>query len=200
MKDPYDVLGVPRTASEKEIKDAYHTLAKKYHPDNYKNNPLADLAQEKMVEINEAYDTLTKQRPAGASGGTSSSSYGGGYSSYSGPQSGLYANVRNLIVQGRIEDAHRMLDTISASQRSAEWHFLMGVVLQRKGWLADARGYFEEAIRRDPQNPEYRQAAQMGGFPSGQPGSYGTTCGGGGCDLCTSMICANLLCNCCCNG
>lgn len=199
MKDPYDVLGVPRTASEQEVKEAYRALAKKYHPDNYKNNPLADLAQEKMVEINEAYDTITKQRQGG--GGT-----GGGstYTSYtsnsSGSQGHLYVNVRNLINQGRIEDAHRLLDTVSAGQRNGEWHFLMGVVLQRKGWLADARSYFQEAVRLDPNNPEYRQATQSAGFPSGQPGSYGTGCGGGGCDLCTSMLCANLLCNCCCNG
>ena len=55
MKDPYEVLGVPHGASEDEIKKAYRELARKYHPDNYVNNPLADLAQEKMKEINEAY-------------------------------------------------------------------------------------------------------------------------------------------------
>ena len=57
MKDPYEVLGVPHGASEDEIKKAYRELARKYHPDNYANNPLADLAQEKMKEINEAYAT-----------------------------------------------------------------------------------------------------------------------------------------------
>ena len=56
MKDPYEVLGVPHGASEDEIKKAYRELARKYHPDNYANNPLADLAQEKMKEINEAYE------------------------------------------------------------------------------------------------------------------------------------------------
>ena len=60
MKDPYEVLGVPHGASEDEIKKAYRELARKYHPDNYANNPLADLAQEKMKEINEAYATLMK--------------------------------------------------------------------------------------------------------------------------------------------
>jgi len=65
MNDPYSVLGVSPSASDDEIKKTYHDLARKYHPDNYHDNPLADLAQEKMKEINEAYDTITKQRERG---------------------------------------------------------------------------------------------------------------------------------------
>ena len=61
-KDPYKVLGVDRTATDDEIKSAYRELAKKYHPDNYVGSPLADLAQEKMKEINEAYDKINRQR------------------------------------------------------------------------------------------------------------------------------------------
>ena len=63
--DPYKVLGVSPSASEDEIKRAYRDLARKYHPDNYINNPLADLAKEKMQEINDAYDTIMKQRQIG---------------------------------------------------------------------------------------------------------------------------------------
>ena len=59
MKDPYETLGVSKNASQDEIKKAYRKLAKKYHPDNYANNPLADLAAEKFKEINEAYEALT---------------------------------------------------------------------------------------------------------------------------------------------
>ena len=65
MTDPYVVLGVSRTASDEEIKKKYRELARKYHPDNYANNPLADLAQEKMKQINEAYDVVTKERAGG---------------------------------------------------------------------------------------------------------------------------------------
>ena len=46
MTDPYEVLNIPSTASDEEVKKAYHDLARKYHPDNYHDNPLADLAQE----------------------------------------------------------------------------------------------------------------------------------------------------------
>ena len=73
MNDPYSVLGITPEATDEEVKQAYRTLARKYHPDNYQNNPLADLAEEKMKEINEAYEAITKMR-AGGGGGYQSSS------------------------------------------------------------------------------------------------------------------------------
>ena len=59
--DPYEVLGVRQGASEEEIKAAYKELVKKYHPDKYQNNPLSDLAEEKLQEVNEAYDMLMEK-------------------------------------------------------------------------------------------------------------------------------------------
>lgn len=56
--DCYEVLGVSPGAAPEEIRTAYRNLAKKYHPDNYVGNPLADLASEKMKEINQAYDEI----------------------------------------------------------------------------------------------------------------------------------------------
>jgi DnaJ-class molecular chaperone len=55
MRDPYSVLGVEKTASEKEIKSAYRSLAKRYHPDSAKGAPGA---KEKFAEIGLAYDIL----------------------------------------------------------------------------------------------------------------------------------------------
>ena len=82
--DPYKVLGIDRTATDEEVKKAYRELARKYHPDNYVNTPLADLAEEKMKEINEAYETIRKWRkeaaaqpaPGGAYGEAGGNSYG----------------------------------------------------------------------------------------------------------------------------
>ena len=62
MKDPYSVLGVNKNATDEEIKNAYRELARKYHPDNYQDNPLSELASEKMKEINEAYDAIINSR------------------------------------------------------------------------------------------------------------------------------------------
>lgn len=55
MKDPYETLGVSRTASEDEIKKAFRTLAKKHHPDKHAGDASA---QKKFQEISGAYDIL----------------------------------------------------------------------------------------------------------------------------------------------
>ena len=81
IEDPYKVLGVSRGASEDEIKQAYLALVKKYHPDKYQGNPLADLAEEKLQEVNEAYDMLKEksvyQSAYGPAGGGYANTYGG---------------------------------------------------------------------------------------------------------------------------
>ena len=65
MNDPYKVLGVSSNATDDEIKKAYRELARKYHPDKYRDSDLADLASEKMKEINAAYEEIQKMRAAG---------------------------------------------------------------------------------------------------------------------------------------
>ena len=67
MKDPYKILGVERTASDDEIKNAYRALARKYHPDKYRDSDLAEMATEKMQDINWAYDEIKKERAGGGS-------------------------------------------------------------------------------------------------------------------------------------
>ena len=87
MRDPYEVLGLKRGASDEEVTKAYRNLAKKYHPDL---NPGDETAAQKMSEINEAYDRIRNgdTGPSVSYGGYSSpyggSYYGGGTSSQSG--------------------------------------------------------------------------------------------------------------------
>lgn len=57
-KDYYSILGVNRSSTKEEITRAYRKLAARYHPDKHQGNPLADLAEEKFKQINEAYHAL----------------------------------------------------------------------------------------------------------------------------------------------
>lgn len=197
MKDPYEVLGVPHGASEEEIKKAYRDLARKYHPDNYTDNPLADLAQEKMKEINEAYDMLTKGG-ASASGGSYSGSYSNPYSgssSYSG--SAEFDEIRRLIQMGELDRAEDMLNALST--HNAEWYYLRGVIAQKRGWMDEAAQNFRIASSMDPNNFEYRRAAASAGTGGytyrQQQGGYDST--DDLCECCSSLMLLNCLCNCC---
>lgn len=194
MRDPYSVLGVSPSASDQEVKQAYRELARKYHPDNYQDNPLADLAEEKMKEINEAYDLITQQR-AGGGYAYQSGSPSGGYRSQGNYQSQsadpFFQKVRQVIQAGNLDAAERLL-TQEAPAKTAEWYFLMGAVCYRRGWLDEARQNYQMAVQMEPNNLEYQQARAMmeqGGF-SYRPAGYQTT---GGCDPCSTYLCISCL-------
>ena len=197
--DPYKVLCIAPTASDDEVKKAYRELARKYHPDNYVNNPLADLAQEKMKEINEAYDTITKQRSSGSSGGYQSqyqyqNQYqGGSYTGTSGDPS--FSRIRQKIMEGDLDAAEQQLGAMN--DHGAEWHFLMGSVCLRRGWYDDARRYYQNACSLEPNNAEYRIALQRMSninpyFSQTRGMSTGDNCG----SICGSMLLADCCCEC----
>ena len=105
MRDPYEVLGLPRNATKEQVKAKYRELAKKYHPDNYIGTPLAETANEKMQEINEAYDAIVN----GTAG--SYSSGGGSYNNYS--------QVRELMRRGALDAAEQVLENMPQNSRNA---------------------------------------------------------------------------------
>ncbi len=183
MRDPYEVLGVSKDASPEDIKKAYRKLAKKYHPDNYVNNPLADLAAEKFKEINEAYETLTGE--GAQSGGYQAGSAG----------AGNFAQIRNLIQMNRLDEAERELDALS--DRSAEWFFLKGTVFMRRGWHTQGLNFIRQAANMEPGNLEYRMALNQYMSQSGQYRNVGADVGGmSACDCCQGLICADCCCEC----
>ena len=196
MKDPYEVLGVSRTASDSEIKTAYRELVKKYHPDNYANNPLADLASEKMKEINEAYDAVTKARSGGSggyqSGGHQSGAYQS-YNSYSG-SGGNYAQIRSYINANQLDAAESLLN--AAAGRDGEWYFLKGTIAYRRGWLDEARQHYQTACAMVPSNYEYRNALRtvQGGYTPYRQSNYQNSDMETACNVCNTLLCLNCLC------
>lgn len=193
MKDPYEVLGINRNATDDEVKTAYRELARKYHPDNYANNPLSDLAADKMREINEAYDQIMNGRKHKAKGNAYGQSYSG---------SSNFSDVRSLISSGRLDDAQELLDGVPIERRDAEWYFLNGTVLYRRGYFDEAYTSMATACRMNPGEPEYRAAFNQmqrnrGGFGSGYRGAntgYYNNSGASACDCCSSLICADCCC------
>ena len=220
--NPYKVLGVSPSADDEEIKRAYRELARKYHPDRYRDSDLADLANEKMKEINAAYEEIIRLREAAASGTGRTDeprqeSTGGGYSQgggqrdygahmgggtnyhsqhYSAEAKAKFTDIRNCINRGNIREAEDLLAEIGGADRGAEWVFLTGCVQLHKGFYVDAQRSFETAYRMEPTNNEYwqfkeRMHQRAGGFGGGY-----RTSGSGGCDWCTTLICADCCCEC----
>lgn len=196
MKNPYEVLGLKQGATQDEIKAAYRELVKKYHPDRHTNNELKDLAQERMREINEAYDTLSKNpNYSGAN-----NSYSRSNNSYSSSSSGTYVfqKVRQLINSNNIVAAESELARIST--RNAEWFYLRGVINMRKGWYSQAYDDISTAVNMEPSSAEYKAALNNLKFANNQYSNNQykrTTSGMGCCDTCACLCCADSCCECC---
>ena len=203
--NPYEVLGVKPGASQDEIKSAYRKLIKKYHPDQYGDNPLKELAQEKMIEINEAYDALTKNgsNSYNSSNNSSSTTYSGSYgntnttnSSY-GNNAAEFVQVRQMINSRNFSGAEIILNSIN--NRNAEWHFLYGAVMLNKGWYDSALDHITSAVNMDPNNFEYRQglnSLRQRGTSYANPYYRKTNSNMDACDCCINLWCLDSLCEC----
>ncbi len=183
MDDPYRVLGVSRGASDEEIKKAYRTLAKKYHPDL---NPGDSEAARRMNEINAAYDQI---KNGGAQQNSSSGAYGqqrssqgygyyyspfgrgfggfgdfGAYGSGGSYSSGSYSRgygesprlgaVRNYLNARRYAEALNLLNSIS--DRNARWYYYSAVANSGIGNNITALEHAKRACAMEPGNVEYR--------------------------------------------
>jgi len=200
MNDPYKVLGVSPDASDDEIKKAYRALARKYHPDKYRDSDLADLASEKMKEINAAYEEIKTLRENGGrknNQNNNNGSYAGGSSPTGDAR---YNAIRQFINAGNINMAESKLYEIPDIERGAEWYFLLGCVMIRRGNYVDAQRHFDTACSMDPYNNEYRAAQErLRSRANSYGGGYQTTRVGGCscCDVCTGLMCADCCCECC---
>ena len=186
MNNPYEILGVSPNASDEEVKAAYRELVKKYHPDKYQDNPLSGLAQEKLQEVNEAYDEIVRIRQGNFSGSSQSTQ------SYSSSQSGSdprFAQIRRDLDNGNIAAAEAAL--YSMQVRNAEWVFLNGMLSYKKGYYDDAIVNVQQACSMEPSNAEYRSVLnRLSGMGSGYARqSYGRGYGNTDDLLCTACQC-----------
>ena len=194
-KNPYEVLGVSPNASNDEIKKAYRTLSKKYHPDSYVDNPLADLAEEKFKEVQAAYDEIMKQRQNSSYGGYS---YGGSQQTYnnSGATPELQS-VRNYINARRFHEALTMLANIG--NRNAMWYYYSAVANMGIGNNLVAVEHAKQAAAMEPTNMEYVNFANQMQFRSQQYQTrgynYGRQSYGTG-NLCCDLWCLDTMCEC----
>lgn len=212
------MLGVSPSASDDEIKKAYRDLTRKYHPDANVDNPLADLAEEKFKEVQEAYDMIMKERASGNTGGYSygggsNSSYGGSSSYGYGNTGGGYGNYQsaqqdprlqaavNYINSRRYREALNTLDQVP--ERSALWYYLSGCANAGLGNNVLARDHAAQAVNMEPNNLQYRQLLNQLDFSSrryqNSPygngyGAGGSTCGTG--NMCCDLFIADQLCEC----
>lgn len=204
--DPYKVLGVSPDASDEEIKKAYRSLAKKYHPDV---NPGNKEAERKMNDINAAYDQI-KNPPqnVGSSNGFggfgSYTRYGagqgfGGFHSEQEDESTALRAAMNYIRTGHYTEALTALEGVPSSERNARWHYLCAFAHYGLGNRIVALEHAEAAVRLEPSNTEYRsllaEIQQGGSFYRGF--SQGFPTAGIGSSLCLGLCLATTLCRLC---
>lgn len=216
MYDPYAVLGLTRNATDEEIKKAYRSLSRKYHPDANVNNPHKEQAEEKFKEIQQAYQQIMYEKEHGTSG----YGYSGGGGAYGGfgdffggfgyeqpgrsqeqdPESTYRRAAQNYIRSGHYREALNVLNSISG--RDAYWYYLNAIANSGIGNNVAAMESAQRAVAMEPGNQQYQQLyAQLqngGSWYYGQRQGYGSPVSGG--SFCLKLCLANLLCNLCCGG
>lgn len=213
MSDPYKVLGVSRGASMEEIKKAYRTLSRKYHPDANINNPLKEEAEAKFKEVQQAYQQIINEREHGYSSTGSTSSGGseyGGFSGFGGFSQGSQSSTghtetdmhmraaASYLQAGRYREALNVLGGIQ--QRNALWYFYSATANSGIGNNVTALEHAKEAVRLDPNNYQYQMLLnnlQHGGSWYKQSQDMYGFSSAGGVDCCTKICIANIACNMC---
>ena len=208
IEDPYKVLGVSPNASDEEIKQAYRSLAKKYHPDR---NPGDAEAAKKMQQINAAYEQIKNPEKARPHAG--GQSYGGyGYDPFGGAWQQAYQqnsgdpyqrSAEQYIRYGRYREALNTLENCTV--KNARWYYLSALANNGLGNQVTALEHIRRAVSMEPDNPVYlqtldaienggaayrRQAGNFGGFTVGRSSIFSL----GLCYLCQLFCCRGFFC------
>ena len=197
MLTAYEILGVNVNASDEEIKNAYRILAKKYSNEIYQNGPLADAAKNKMQELNNAYDEIMLGRTSVGTANNYTEYKTAESSCSSRSQNTQFGDIRAKLNSGRIDDAEILLDGVPKVKRDAEWYFLKGTVMHRRGWLDEASKNFNTAYSMEPDNVEYKAARDNCEF--NKQGKYNkksdNSCSCSPCSLCSTLMIADFCCS-----
>ncbi len=214
MRDPYEVLGIPRNATDEEVKKAYRKLSRIYHPDANVNNPNKEQAEERFKEIQQAYKAIINKETGNYYSGSTygQNAYGGFYGFYGAQgrrtgtsdesQEEMYLRAAERYLMNNMYDqAFQVLGGIA--NHSARWHYLYGVANLGKGNKAAATEHLLQAVNMEPQNMEYREVyrrVQEGNDWYLRRGAgYGMPTAGGDID-CVKCCIANMICNTCLGG
>ena len=224
MNDPYQILGVPRDATDEEIKKAYRKLSRKYHPDANINNPNKEQAEEKFKEVQRAYQDIMKmrsgdytddagdRRTGGYGGGRGFWGFGGygdfgGYGGFGGAGRGgsegtdYLRSAAAYIRAGYYKEALHVLEQVE--DRSAKWYYYSAVANMSLGNNVTAREHAEMAVRMEPDNWEYQNFLNR--INSGaywyqeRSAPFGGMAPDAG-SMCMRLCIANMLCTACCGG
>lgn len=199
--NPYQVLGVSPSASDDEVKKAYRSLSRKYHPDANVNNPNREAAEEKFKQVQQAYDSIMRMRQHGET-------YGGYRSS--GSQSGAYNRTNispelqaavNYISNGYFQEGLTALSSVDVSQRGGVWYYLAAVASEGIGHHQAAREYAARAVSLEPSNFQFRQ--YLAHLENGNVWYANRSAGysrpySGYSKWCLDLFLMNLFCGCCC--
>lgn len=199
MQKYFQILGLPPTATDEEIENAYQTLKEKYSKERFLEGEVGNNAAKELTKLETAYFEIKNHRKQFNVDGEKVSSF---------------FEVEKLIREGDIAGAQTALDNMD--ERGAEWHYLQSVIFYKKNWLNESRKQLEIALNMEPHNPKYaddyaKLKAKMEnnnrqynngyyGTVNGQPETtqMGGTDSNGCVDWCLTMCCMNLLCNSCC--
>lgn len=210
MSDPYQILGISRSASDEEVKKAYRNLSRKYHPDANLDNQKE--AEEKFKEVQQAYQQIMKERSYGngAYNGQQGNGYTenpfesfwqfGGFSKAGQEKDPHMQAAENYINNGYYQEAWNVLQDIQ--NKTAYWHYLAALANAGIGNNLKAKEEIEEALRLEPDNFQYQRVKQQLEGSQGWYQKQSTMYGGNPdiSDWCMRMCMLNLMCNCCCNG
>ncbi len=218
MRDPYEVLGVPRTATEDEIKSAYRRLAKQYHPDLH---PGDEECARKMNEVNAAYEAIKNPQPqqqayGGYGGGSSGGSAGydpfgfgfdpfgfGAQTRYETRDSNEIQAALHYINAGAYDEAMHVLSSIPEADRDDRWYYCSARANYGQGNRVAAMEHIRRAMELKPDDLDYQrfyQIVQSGGNAYTKAGNHYGFSGGVSSSFCYPMCLAWCLCNTCFGG